>query len=293
MGNTSNRDQWAVRERQLFIERLAWWKGVVNRGDVREVFGISAAQASADLQGYQELNPTALVYNVRAKRYEAGERMVCVMHEPRLEEAVSLFLGVVAPMIGGRPKIDFIHADKRLAIGRNARKAPSSVDSTAATVDFFRPLVREADTEVARRVFLAMDQKRRLRVKYWSVNSSQASMREIAPHALGHDGYRWHVRAWCFEREGFRDFVLSRIEDAEWLGDVFTPSLVDEEWERYETVVLQPHSSLDEDQKIAIIRDYGMVGGKLTVKVRAAMKEYFLAQWRVPGAERPAHLELG
>ena len=292
MGNTSNRDQWAVRERQLFIERLAWWKGVVNRGDVRDVFGISAAQASADLQGYQEVNPTALVYNVRAKRYEAGENMVCVMHEPRLEEAVSLFLGVGVPMLGmaGRPKIDFVHADERCAIGRNARKAPSSV---AATVDFFRPLVREADAGVVRRVFLALDQKRRLRVKYWSVNSSRGSLREIAPHALGHDGYRWHVRAWCFENEGFRDFVLSRIEGAEWPGEVSTSSAVDEEWERIETVVLQPHSTLDEDQRKTIIRDYGMVGGKLKVKLRAAMKEYFLAQWRVPGPERPAHLELG
>jgi hypothetical protein len=31
----------------------------------------------------------------------------------------------------------------------------------------------------------------------------------------------------------------------------------------------------------------------LKVRLRAAMKEYFLAQWRVLGPERPAHLELG
>ena len=273
MGNTSNRDQWAGRERLLFIERLAWWKGVVNRGDVREVFGISAAQASADLQGYQEMNPTALAYNVRAKRYEAGEGMGCVMHEPRIEEAVSLFLGVAAPVVtpvggmGGRPKI-------------------------APTVDFFRPLIREADAGVQRRVFLAMDQGKRLRVKYWSVSSSRGASREIAPHALGHDGYRWHVRAWCFENSGYRDFVLSRIEGAEWPGEGFTADVVDTEWEQMETVVLQPHSGLDEDQRKTIIRDYGMKGGKLKVEVRAAMKEYFLAHWRVPVEGRPAHLEV-
>ena len=118
-------------------------------------------------------------------------------------------------------------------------------------------------------------------------------MREIAPHALGYDGCRWHVRAWCFENGGFRDFVLSRMEDADWPRDLFTSSVVDEEWERMETVILRPHSGLNEDQRKAIIRDYGMVGGKLKVQLRAAMKEYFLAQWRVPGPERPAHLELG
>lgn len=270
MGNTSNRDQWAVRERQLFIERLAWWKGVVNRGDVRDVFGISAAQASADLQGYQEVNPTALAYNVRAKKYESGEGMVCVMHEPRIEEAVSLFLGVGVPGVGLAGRMQ-----------------------ATAKVDHIRPLAREADAGVQRRVFLALDQGRMLRVKYWSVNSSRGAMREIAPHALGHDGYRWHARAWCFENADFRDFVLSRMEGAEWPAGEFTPPLADEDWERMETVILQPHSSLDEDQKKTIIRDYGMTGGKLKVQVRAAMKEYFLAQWRVPGPGRPAHLEVG
>ena len=118
-------------------------------------------------------------------------------------------------------------------------------------------------------------------------------MREIAPHALGYDGCRWHVCAWCFENGGFRDFVLSRMEDADWPGDLFTSSVVDEDSERMETVILRPHSGLDEDQRKGIIRDYGMKGGKLKVQLRAAMKEYFLAQWRVPGPELQEHLELG
>jgi predicted DNA-binding transcriptional regulator YafY len=195
--------------------------------------------------------------------------MVCVMHEPRLEEAVSLFLGVGMPGMGmtGRPKI-------------------------AATVDFFRPLVREAGGGVQRRVFLALEQGRRLKIKYWSVNSSRGSVREIAPHALGHDGYRWHVRAWCFENGEFRDFVLSRMEGADWPGDLFAAPVVDTEWERVETLVLQPHSSLDEDQKKTMMRDYGMTGGKLKVQVRAAMKEYLLAHLRVPVEGRPLHLEV-
>lgn len=271
MGNKSNKEQWAGRERLLFIERLAWWKGVVNRGDVRDIFGISAAQASADLQGYQEMNATAMAYNVRTKRYESAPEMVCVMHEPRLEEAVGLFLGTSVP-----------------GVGMAGQMRMSATDS----VDFFRPLVREADGAVQRRVFLAMDQGRRLKVKYWSVNSSRGSLREIAPHALAHDGYRWHVRAWCFENEGYRDFVLSRIEVAEWPGDEFISDLVDEEWETMETVVLQPHCGLTADQRKTIIRDYGMKDEMLKVEVRKAMKEYFLAHWWVPVEGRPMHLEV-
>ncbi|WP_411826317.1 helix-turn-helix transcriptional regulator [Luteolibacter sp. AS25] len=269
MGNKSSREQWAGRERLLFIERLAWWKGVVNRADLRNVFGISAAQASADLQGYQEMNPTALVYNVRRKRYEAGEGMVCVMHEPKIEQAVSLFLGGAAPVMGMAGSM-----------------------GAGAMVDFFRPLTREADAVVQRRVFLAMEGGRKIRVKYWSVSSSGGRDRDIAPHALGHDGYRWHVRAWCFENEDFRDFVLSRMEGAEWPEEVFSPVLSDTQWESMETVILQPHTGLDEDQRKTIIRDYGMKGGVLKVQVRTAMKEYFLAHWRVPVEGRPLHLEI-
>ena len=268
MGNTSTKDQWAGRERLAFIERVAWWRGVVNRGDLREVFGISAAQASGDLQGYQEQNPTALAYNVRSKRYEARPEMACVMHSPRLEEAVAMFLGtpVSLPRVAAR-------AEGRVAT--------------------FVPPVRQADEGVERRVFLALDQGKRLWVTYWSVNSGAAKRREIAPHGLGHDGYRWHVRAWCFENGEFRDFVLSRIEKAEWPGELFISPTRDEAWERMVTVVLRANSQLDAVQRATIERDYGMKSGKLEVTMREAMREYCLAHLRVAtGNERPQHLEL-
>ena len=91
MGNRTNVESWAGRERMCFIERAAWWEGEVNRSDLAGVFGISAAQASSDLQAYQELNPGALAYNMSRKCYEGQEEMGCVLHEPRLEEAVGIF----------------------------------------------------------------------------------------------------------------------------------------------------------------------------------------------------------
>ena len=268
MGNSSTKDQWAGRERLAFIERASWWRGVVNRGDLREVFGISAAQASADLQGYQELNPTALAYNVRSKRYEARPEMTCMMHSPRLEEAVGMFLGTPVPL-------------------------PQVAATSDARVDVFQPPVRKADAAVERRIFLALDQGKRLPVTYWSVNSGGAKRREIAPHGLGHDGYRWHVRAWCFENGDFRDFVLSRIEKAEWPGESFAAPAKDEAWDSVVAIRVRANSELDEDRRKTIERDYGMKGGELELQVREAMREYVLAHLRVAdGLERPRHLEL-
>ncbi len=275
MGNTSNKDQWAARERLHFIERLAWWRGVVNRGDLREVFGISRAQASADLQAYQELNPAALAYNVRAKRYESRPEMHCTLHEPRMEEAVRLFLGEPGPLPA----------------------AEVSRPLAGARVDVVATPGRRASAAVERRVFLAVCGGLRLTVKYGSVSSGRGTRREIAPHAFGHDGYRWHVRAWCCENEDYRDFVLSRIEDAGWPGEPFAPPVVDADWEREEKLTFMANPELNEERRKTIERDYGMRGGKLVVHVRAAMKEYLLAHLRIPvldeqGNPRPRHLEL-
>lgn len=275
MGNITNEQNWAARERLRRVELLLWWRGWVGRMDLIDGFGISAAQASGDLQRYVDLNPGALVYHTSRKRYESTPGMRCVLHEPRLEEAMWLFHGVDSPGVileAGRMRAD-------------------------SMVDVIRPLVRRAGIDVERRVYLAMEQGRKLRVRYASLHGRRAEWREIAPHAMGHDGYRWHVRAWCFRNEEFRDFAPSRMEDAEWPGEAFAPPQPDAAWERMVTLVLAPHSELDAEQRRAIELDYGMKKGRLSVTVRAAMREYFLAHCRIPivdaaGHPRPQHLEL-
>ena len=76
MGNTTNTEQWAAMERLRFIERAAWWRGVVQRQDVSDVFGIGPAQVSADFQKYLEMNPGSLAYSLNRKRYEGQPGMV-------------------------------------------------------------------------------------------------------------------------------------------------------------------------------------------------------------------------
>lgn len=269
MGNSNRREQWAGRERLLFIERVAWWRGVVNRNDLRELFGISAAQASADLQSYLELNPGALVYNLSRKRYEAQPQMACVLHEPRLDEAVAMFLG------GGTP----------------ALVRPGAVGDARVAVCV--PPMRRASLVVERRVFVALDQGRRLAVKYGSVHGASGKWREIAPHALGHDGLRWHVRAWCFENQQFRDFVLTRMSGAKWPSEVFVTPSVDEAWERMVTLEFEANRELSAEAREAIELDYGMKNGRLKISVREAMVEYQLAQMRIPvsSGARPRHLD--
>jgi hypothetical protein len=88
-GNTTNTEQWAAMERLRFIERAAGWRGLVRRQDVSGVFGIGAAQVSADLQKYLELNPGSLAYSLNRKRYKVQPGMVRMLNANTLEEAIT------------------------------------------------------------------------------------------------------------------------------------------------------------------------------------------------------------
>ena len=92
MGNTTNTEQWAAMERLRFIERAAWWRGVVQRQDVSDVFGIGPAQVSSDFQKYLELNPGSLAYSLNRKRYEGQPGMVRQLDSSTLEEAITQFI---------------------------------------------------------------------------------------------------------------------------------------------------------------------------------------------------------
>ena len=253
MENKTNDRAWAAAERLRFIETCAWWKGVVQRQDLGNLFGISMAQASMDLQLYVEMSPGALVYNMRLKRYEATAEMTCVMTEPRLDEAVARFLS-------GDTRSSWTG---RLEESEGGRR-----------VSVLRMPVREAAAVVERRVFLGVVNGLRIRVRYASVNSGKEEWRWLRPHALGHNGARWHVRAWCERNGEFRDFTLSRITEVEWRWEQAEPPQEDKDWNQWITLQVRPHHDLSEGQRKAVERDYGMRGGVLKIKVRKAMEGY-------------------
>jgi len=255
MANKTNDRNWVATERLRFVEACAWWKGIVNRQDSGGLFGISMAQASMDLQLYVEMNPGALVYNMRLKRYEATGEMTCVMAEPRLDEAVARFLvGDARSSWTGRTE--------------------ESEGEGAGCVSVLRMPAREAGAVVERRVFLAVLNGLRIRVRYASVNSGKEEWRWLRPHALGHNGARWHVRAWCEKNADFRDFTLSRIAEAEWSREQAEQPMVDQAWQEWVTLKVRPHHELSEDQRKAVERDYAMRNGVLKLKVRKAMEGY-------------------
>jgi len=52
------------------------------------------------------------------------------------------------------------------------------------------------------------------KMRFRSMTNPEARVRLVYPHAVVRAGRRWHARAWCFEREEFRDFAITRAESA-------------------------------------------------------------------------------
>jgi len=274
MGNTTNELNWAARERLRSVEVRLWWRGFVGRKELMEVFGISAAQATSDLQKYFELNEGACFYSTNRKRYEASQEMGCVLHQPVLEEGLTLAFG---EMVGERWQRERVWDGQKPGL-LGAVNLP----------------VREGAQWVDRVMVLAAKGTRRVRVKYVSVKSGRASWREMVPRTFGWDGRRWHARAYCLENEGWRDFVMGRIEEAEWPG-MAEKVPGDAAWDTWVAVKLKVNPELNAVQKRALKLDYGLSGNSLTVRVREAMRPYLLAEMFLEGesgVDAPRHFTM-
>jgi len=246
MGNKTNTDNWGARERLLYLERLAYWRGWVRRGDLSEKFGISIPQASADIAEYLKRNVPALRYDLSQKRYVANPGMTPVFERGGLDEAVQLLVS------GGA---EVAHVDR------------------VARIDLPH---RHASPEVVRDLVRAVFAVALIDLYYYSVNSGTEGWRTVSPHAFAHDGYRWHVRAWCHEDSVYKDFVLGRIAQVRASDRNSDSRPPDAEWLEFVNVRFRAHRGLSAVQREALERDFAMKEGVAVVRVRKAMLLYTL-----------------
>ncbi len=244
---------WAARQRLRFIENCAWWKGVINRTDVVDYFGISMAQASSDIQSYLEVNPDCVIYNLRLKRYETADDMRCRLAPPNLAEGVALFLG------GGY---------NALCGGGAASSEPT------AGVSVFLPPSGGGIEVVERRAFLAIVNGYRIRMRYMDPETEEEDWRRIRPHAIAFNGRTWHLRAWCERSDDYLDFALNRVLEIEWAREIMGLPRPDEEWDEWITLKVRARKGLDPKRKRTAEVEYGLPKGGLKLNVRKAMEPY-------------------
>lgn len=247
--------RWGVERRLEFIEFRLYWEGGINRSDIREFFGVSVPQASKDLSLYQEMAPHNLAYDKSNKIYLAANNF--------------------------EPKFLKPDPDQYLQQLRHVAEDGVPVDETwlasAPSHDCMPIPHRRVKPEVLRTIVDAIRTGKSLNIEYHSMNPHRSGpqWRGISPHAIAHDGFRWHVRAFCHIDQVFKDFVLSRCVDCKKSGPPEASGKDDFLWHEIFDVELMPNPNLTEAKQEIIAYDYEMLGMRLTLHIRKALLYYF------------------
>lgn len=229
------------------IELLAWWEGILQPGQLAQHWQCSRQHASKKLREYKEQHQSALDYHATKKHYSA----TAVFNPQLITRQASEYLNWLT---GYSP-------------------APQQQLATMT----LEPPSRQITPQLMRPIVQALREGRRLDVDYGSVTSAKRSGRVIAPHHLVKTASRWHIRAWCEEKNEFRDFVLSRFSGTPELLDKSTIGCEqDSAWNTEITVTLQADPRLSPEKRAVIEQDYGMSDGLLQLPTRACMVNYLL-----------------
>jgi hypothetical protein len=245
--NTLYRDlRWEVQQRLQFIEARLFWQGRFNRRSIVEYFGISGVQATSDISRYSEIAPQNLIYDRSKKTYLATDEFEPVLIEPKPESLLYL--------------------------------ESESIQGSSFSIPWegLPTLHRNVDKKVFRRVLQAIQDQKSIEVRYQSMSNPEPSWRWISPHSIAHDGMRWHVRAYCFIDNTFKDFLLARLLEFGKERESIVFKEEDLDWNAHVNLRIVAHTGLSKDQKKVIETDYGMKDGALTVNVRRALLPYFL-----------------
>ncbi len=265
MSETARRMRWSTETRLEFIEFRLFWEGTLNRSDIIDFFGVSVPQASNDLSRYQELAPHNIQYDRSAKRYLATDCFKPIFREPDADR----------------------YLNQLRSIGDHVLEPHETWVANIPSFEAMPLPHRRVDPMILRSVLTAIRAHRSIQIHYQSLTRADAMWRWITPHALGSDGLRWHVRAFCHMDRVFKDFLLPRFFETTGNAEPGAPASADTAWNEFAEIILVPHHQLTPGQRRVVALDFGMEGESLKVPVRLALLYYFLKRLNLEGdAER-------
>lgn len=245
----------AQRDRLAFVELRLRFVGEIRRQDLVTRFDIQAAAATRDIAQYKEMAPGNMEYDPKGKVY------VCASwFRPLFDFPAERVLTWLSQGYGDGEPIRW-----KGVVAQEGTSLPGKIDLELLSV-LTRAIHQGAAVEIAYRAL-----------------SSGLTTREIVPFALADSGLRWHVRAFDRRSGEFRDFVLGRLDDAQLLpGPVADHEKSDQDiqWNRITELELVPHPA-NVQHPDTIEAEYGMEGGVLKFRARAAMAGYLLRRWNV------------
>lgn len=242
---------WPQEQRLKFIEHSLLWLRGVTASQVADSFGISRPHAQADITLYREMvGIEAMEYNASSKKHVPTKYF--------------------KPLITTSDPIGFI---KQGGLSNFQSKIVFSTPS----------LKRSQQDDLVPLLLTAIDERRDIEVLYASMSTPEGKQRTLQPMALIYCLNRFHLRAYCYDRHGIRDFVLSRILKTPKLGlKTESPKESDlEDWVNLELSV-NPHLKSSEAELIKY--EFGLAPTKC-IRIRNCLISYFLRENFLPSSK--------
>jgi hypothetical protein len=262
-----------LRRRLEFIDFRLFWDGRINRSDLREHFKISAQQASTDLEKFAEFAPQSMAYDQHAKSFVRTQTYEPVFvagqaHRYLLQlQALKLgWLDKNHTWFGAVPDIEVVEL----------RRRPVS-------------------DELVMLLTTAINERRQIKVKYWTMSGKPATERVLAPHSLAYVAGRWHIRAHDAGNGDFRDFNLGRLENVELSGHSTVDPSFDFEWKSIGRLRLRPNPELPPEEQEAVRREFAFEGEEIEKPCRLALLFYLRSEYHLADDgidKRKRHLVL-
>jgi predicted DNA-binding transcriptional regulator YafY len=257
--------RWGQERRLEFIDFRLLWEGRLNRADLTSFFKISVPQASLDLAKYQELAPSNMLYDRVQKTYVATEDFQPLLAKADCGQYLSELLWRIAGTVA--------HSE--------------SFVGWAPPVDFFPYPGRKIDQLIFIPLLRAIQKQTAIVIGYQSMRNPEPADRLVFPLAFAQDGYRWHLRAYCYSSQQHKDFVLGRIFSVGAPSTPADPVPEDTEWNSFVDVVIGPNPSYSEAKKLAISRDYNMTDGEARIRTRRAQLYYLKRRLNITESDAP------
>jgi hypothetical protein len=259
MSNTEN----SRASRFRVIETILLWEGEVDNSRLRALLGVQSVQASRVLAEFAERNAGRVLRRTPRSPYQAASSMAPLYSSGTIEE----YLGLL----------------------RRSENIADLVED--ARVDLALP-----SPQIFSTVLKACRRRCGLRIEYRSMSNPEGRARLIYPHTVVRAGRRWHARAWCAEREGFRDFVIGRIQSAS-LNRIASPDPIsaDVAWNKKLPLILGAHPALSATQRKVIQSEYLTGNASHRLMVRSCLLFYVIQDLRAavnPLEEAPPQFQL-
>ncbi len=237
--------------RFALIETMLLWGDGLTARELGDICGLARQNAQAVISTYRERHPDDIRTDRKLKRQVAADSF-----KPHyINKEAGAFL------------------DYQRALSLMGYFKDGNEDVTLPFHDVDRLLRHKLYHEPARAVIAGIRRHETVAIYYHA--KSGARMRIISPNTMIFAGNRYHLRAYCHLKEGYLDFVISRIVFAEAAKAQWVSSHDDTAWNTRIMLRFEPEPKLSADVANALRIDYGIDKGEtFNIRCRKALGFY-------------------